>query len=72
MTELLRKAFREASKLPDEEQDALASVVLEELAGERRWESTLEESHDRLEGLADEALAEHRAGKTKLLDPNAL
>lgn len=72
MTELLRKAFREASKLPDEEQDALASVVLEELAGERRWESTLEESHDRLEDLADEALAEHRAGKTKLLDPNAL
>ena len=72
MTELLRKAFREASKLPDDEQDALASVLLEELEGEHRWESTLEKSHDRLAGLADEALAEHRAGKTKILDPDAL
>jgi len=72
MTELLWKAFGEASKLPDDEQNALASVLLEELEGEHRWEATLAESHDQLTKLADEALAEHRAGKTKILDPDAL
>ena len=72
MTELLRKAFEEASKLPPREQDALASVLLEELRGEQRWEATLEETHEELTSLADAALTEHRAGKTQPLDPDKL
>jgi len=70
MTELLRKAFQEASKLPPRDQDALASVLLEDLAGERRWDSSLAGSPDTLVELADSALAEHRAGKTQPLDPD--
>ena len=38
MTNLLQKAFDEASKLPEGEQDALGRILLEELASERRWE----------------------------------
>jgi hypothetical protein len=72
MTELLRKAFEEASKLPPGEQDALASVLLDEIQGEHRWDRTLEETHDELTGLADAALSEHRAGKTQPLDPDKL
>ena len=72
MTELLRKAFEEASKLPPREQDALASVLLEELRGEQLWETTLEETHEKLASLADAALAEHRAGRTQPLDPEEL
>ena len=72
MTELLRRAFEEASKLPPGEQDALASILLEELDGERRWETTLEDTHEKLTGLADAALAEHRTGTTKPLDPDNL
>lgn len=72
MTELLRKAFQEASRLPPGEQDALASVLLEELAGERRWDSSLAGSPDKLAVLADAALAEHRADKTQPLDPDTL
>ena len=72
MTELLRKAFEEASKLPPGEQDALASVLLEELQDEHRWDRTLEVTHGKLTGLADAALAEHRAGKTQPLDPDEL
>ena len=72
MTELLRKAFEEASKLSPKEQDALASVLLEELRGERHWDTTLEETHEELSSLADAALAEHRAGKTEPLDPEKL
>ena len=38
MTKLLKKAFEEAAKLPDEDQDTLAQAVLAELASERRWD----------------------------------
>jgi len=72
MTKLLAKAFEEASKLPDTEQDTLARVVLDELASERRWEDLFSASPDMLAKLADEALAEHRAGHTKELDPEKL
>jgi hypothetical protein len=41
MTKLLQKAFDEASKLSEGEQDALGRVLLEELASERRWDEFL-------------------------------
>ena len=72
MTKLLEKAFAEAAKLPDEDQDALAQAVLAELASERRWDELFAASPDVLSELAEEALAEHRAGRTKLLDPDTL
>ena len=72
MTKLLEEAFAEASKLPVQEQDALAAVILEELASERRWDQAFANSADLLAQLADQALAEHRAGKTHILDPERL
>jgi hypothetical protein len=72
MTKLLEEAFAEASKLPEQEQDALATVILEELASERRWDQAFANSADLLAQLADQALAEHRAGKTHVLDPERL
>jgi hypothetical protein len=72
MTERLEKAFAEASKLPLEEQDALARWLLEELASERRWEQEFSNSQDRVAELAGEALDEFRKGKTRRLDPGEL
>lgn len=72
MTKLLEEAFAEASKLPEQEQDALAAVILEELASERRWDQAFADSADLLAQLADQALEEHRAGKTHVLDPERL
>ena len=69
MTKLLEEAFAEASKLPEQEQDALAAVILEELASERRWDQAFADSADFLAQLAEQALAEHRAGKTQVFDP---
>lgn len=37
MTELLNKAFEAASKLPQEQQDALARELLARLAADARW-----------------------------------
>jgi hypothetical protein len=70
MTELLEKAFTEASKLPVRDQEALASWILHELDSERHWADTFAESEDGLNGLSDEALAEHREGRTGELDPD--
>lgn len=65
MTDLLEKALTEMKKLPPSEQDALAVILLQELAGEQRWSELFDKSQDALEKLAQEALAEHRAGLTK-------
>jgi hypothetical protein len=51
MTKLLQRAFDEASKLPENEQDALGRILLEELASERRWEELFAGSHDLLEHI---------------------
>jgi len=72
MTKLLEKAFEEAGKLPESEQDSLAQVLLDELASERRWDELFARSHDLLSELASEALAEHRAERTEVLDPDKL
>jgi hypothetical protein len=72
MTKLLEEAFAEAAKLPEQEQDALAAVILEELASERRWDQAFAASTDLLAQLAEQALAEHKAGKTQVLDPERL
>ena len=72
MTKMLEKAFKEASKLPKEEQDALAKWLLEEFRAERQWEKVLSRSEDELAQLADEALAEHNEGRTTPLDPTSL
>jgi hypothetical protein len=72
MTKLLQKAFDEASKLPEAEQDTLGRILLEELASERRWDELFAGSHDLLAELADQALTEYRAGRTEKLDPDKL
>lgn len=65
MTELLKKAFEAASSLPPERQDALAKLVLAEIEDEKRWNRAFANSQDRLANMAAEAIAEHRAGKTR-------
>jgi hypothetical protein len=72
MTTLLQKAFAEAAKLPQAEQDLLASRVLAELATEDDFDRTIAVSAGKLVPLALEAIAEHRSGKTEELDPDRL
>jgi len=68
MTKLLEKAFKEASKLPVVEQNALAKWLVEELEAETKWEQMFSESEDILDQLADEALETHKKGKTRPLN----
>lgn len=70
MTHLLERAFAEASKLPEPEQDAMASLFLAELESESRWVQAFASSQDQLARLAEEALSEFAAKKTLPLDLN--
>jgi hypothetical protein len=72
MTQALEKAFQEASKLPDEEQDRVAQWLLEELADERAWDEKFARSQDALSKLADQALDEIARGEVSDLDPSKM
>jgi hypothetical protein len=69
MTELLRRVVAEIEKLPEEEQDAIATRLLAELEDEQVWkarfESTTNEQWDR---LAEMVRLEIIAGDTTPLD----
>jgi hypothetical protein len=68
MTKLLERAFKEASRLPEVEQNTLAKWVLEELEAEGKWEKAFAGSEDILDKLADEALDAYKQGKTRPLN----
>ncbi len=72
MTSMLEKAFSEASKLPDAEQNALARWVLDEIESDRKWDTLFAESEDTLAQLASGALEEEGKGKTTRLDADKL
>jgi len=72
MTKALEDAFREAQRLPDSEQDQLAAAIRAELEAEGVWEDRLVASSEALQTLADEALEEHRSGRTQPLDPDTI
>jgi hypothetical protein len=71
MTKLLEQAFNEAAKLPDDAQDALAEVLLADLESERAWNSARFE-FPVLERLAEDAVRDHRTGRTSSLDPSEM
>jgi hypothetical protein len=72
MAKLLEEAFAAAAKLPEADQEALGAWILEELAAEQQWQEAFARSADLLAQLADEAIADYRAGKTEPLDPDTL
>lgn len=67
MTKTLEKAFAKASRLSAKGQDSVAKWLLSELESETRWAKAFRRSADRLAELADEALKEHRNGRTRRL-----
>lgn len=72
MTKALEAALKEIAKLSEADQDALAEAILAEIRSEKAWEVAFASSHGELAQLADEAVTEHRLGRTKPLDPKAL
>lgn len=64
MTSLMNQVVQHLESLPESQQDVLASLLLEELDGEARWDETLANSQGLLVSLAQQALADHVKGLT--------
>lgn len=65
MTTLLEKAISKASTLPEQQQDALAQILLNEMEDEARWDASFARSQDMLAGMAAEAMEEYSTGETQ-------
>ena len=65
MTQLLQEAIAQMQKLPISEQDAIASITLEELADEQRWQEAFAGSQKQLAALAAKVRQDIREGRVK-------
>ena len=68
MTQALSAAVASAAKLPDEEQNVLAAILLEEMESEERWSALFYESQNLLEQMASEAIQDFQAGRVQPID----
>jgi hypothetical protein len=65
MTQLLEKALAQVSRLPDPDQDAIASLILDELADDRQWDEAFARSQEQLGRLADRVRQDIRVGRVR-------
>jgi hypothetical protein len=65
MTQLLQQALAELQKLPDSDQDAIAALILSELADEELWDEAFANSQDKLSHMADKVRDDIRAGRVR-------
>ena len=72
MTPLLEQALSEVGKLPVTEQDAIAALILEELADEQRWDEAFARSQEPLARLAAKAREDIRAGRVQRIGMDEL
>ena len=74
MSPLMEQAFLKAGELPESDQEAIASIILQEIESEGRWAALFAraETSELLSRLADEALEGMRAGRARKLDTNEL
>jgi hypothetical protein len=72
MNTRLEEAFAQAAQLPPDEQEALAALLLDEIASERLWDQAFAQSQNQIAKLADEAMTEFQEGRTVLLDEEQL
>lgn len=70
MTEALQRAIEAARQQPDDVQDTIAQLILEELYAEDRWDELFAnpKSATLLEQMAEQARKELKAGLTHDLD----
>ncbi len=69
MTKLLTKAFERAASLPEDEQDTIASLILDELEDDAAWRRRFAASQDTLARLATETRDEIASGDVEDGDP---
>ncbi len=72
MTQLLEKAVTKVSKLTATEQNAIATMILEELADEERWEMAFAQSQDQLAKWAEKVRQDIKTGQVRKIELDEL
>jgi putative addiction module component (TIGR02574 family) len=68
MSSLLEQALEKVGALPPDEQEAIASQILDSLADEEAWKQRFGQKRDLIRRMAEEALMEDARGETLPLD----
>jgi hypothetical protein len=74
MTRLMEQAIERASQLSEDEQNAIAAIILREIESDERWDELFARpaSADLLSRMADEAMSEVQSGRVQKLDLDEL
>jgi hypothetical protein len=70
MNALLERALAEVARLPEAEQEAIAALILDEIAAERGWDERFAATQDQLGDLVRSARAEVARGEVLSGDPS--
>ena len=62
MTKLLEQAVAKAQELSESEQNAIAQLVMDEIASERHWDELFAKTPEKLRNMANRAWTQHEAG----------
>ncbi len=65
MTQLLQQAITELHKLPDADQDAIAALILAEIADDQDWDEAFRNSQDQLSKIAEKVRSDIRSGQIR-------
>lgn len=63
MTHMLEQALTAVRELSDAEQDAIAALIIDELADDRRWDESFAQSPSGLSALVDKARQDIEQGR---------
>jgi len=63
MTQLLQQALDAVQQLAPAEQDAIAAIILDELADEQQWDTAFARTEDQLANMATKVRADIAAGR---------
>ena len=64
MNKTLERAIAAVSRLPEDAQETIACLILEEMEAERGWQERFARSENKLAALAKRALTQHANGET--------
>jgi hypothetical protein len=64
VTKLLESAISRIKNLPEEEQDSIAQIILEELEDEKMWDEQFARSQDKLAAIAKKVKEDKADGRT--------
>ncbi len=72
MTQLLEQAIDAVQKLPPEQQNTVAAIILQELADEQRWNDAFDRSQHQLDLLGEKVELDIAAGRVQDLGMDEL